>query len=399
MNNDVAAPLVSRRHSFQHERLLRGLLLCALVLLGACGPPTANRYAVDAPPLVLTAAHEAGITDDRGRFREILCAINEARGADLSHPRPCEDILQPGGPPPTNRPVDLGPPQTKLLLLMVPGAGAECAQKLIEFLPAARAHVEAQGFATREFVPGGLASSTYNAGLIRDEVMGLDLQPDTELVLLGYSKGVPDILETLVLFPEVAARTAAVVGLVGAVGGSPLALDASSSLPAIIPKLPGTTCDSVGDGKIVESLTPAVRQQWLAEHDLPDGVLYLSLGAFTDRERVSSVMKKRWSRLAVADNRNDGQVITYDQIIPGSTLLGYLNADHWAVAIPLSDIPVANQLLINHNTFPREVMLEAVLRYLDERLRTRGAVAPPSRAANPTSYWFHKELSEEVAHR
>ena len=36
------------------------------------------------------------------------------------------------------------------------------------------------------------------------------------------------------------------------------------------------------------------------------------------------------------DGRNDSQVIFYDQLIPGSTLLGYLNADHWAVAVAIA---------------------------------------------------------------
>jgi hypothetical protein len=36
------------------------------------------------------------------------------------------------------------------------------------------------------------------------------------------------------------------------------------------------------------------------------------------------------------DSHNDSQVIFYDQLIPGSVLLGYLNADHWAAAVPLN---------------------------------------------------------------
>jgi len=36
------------------------------------------------------------------------------------------------------------------------------------------------------------------------------------------------------------------------------------------------------------------------------------------------------------DARNDSQVIFYDQFIPGSTLVGYLNADHWALAVPVA---------------------------------------------------------------
>lgn len=36
------------------------------------------------------------------------------------------------------------------------------------------------------------------------------------------------------------------------------------------------------------------------------------------------------------DARNDGHVLYTDAIIPGSYLLGYFNADHWAVALPVA---------------------------------------------------------------
>jgi hypothetical protein len=35
--------------------------------------------------------------------------------------------------------------------------------------------------------------------------------------------------------------------------------------------------------------------------------------------------------------RNDGLLLIYDQIIPGGTLLGYANADHWSVALSLEN--------------------------------------------------------------
>jgi hypothetical protein len=41
-------------------------------------------------------------------------------------------------------------------------------------------------------------------------------------------------------------------------------------------------------------------------------------------------------KLSQVDSRNDSQVIFYDQVIPGSVLLGYLNADHWAIAVPFN---------------------------------------------------------------
>ena len=37
------------------------------------------------------------------------------------------------------------------------------------------------------------------------------------------------------------------------------------------------------------------------------------------------------------DPLNDGQLLFIDQLIPGSALLGYVNADHWTVAIPVEE--------------------------------------------------------------
>jgi len=60
-------------------------------------------------------------------------------------------------------------------------------------------------------------------------------------------------------------------------------------------------------------------------------------------------------------------LIFYDQLIPGCTLLGYVKADHWALAIPFSQDKFA-PALIDKNEFPREVLLEAVIRFVEERL-------------------------------
>jgi hypothetical protein len=65
----------------------------------------------------------------------------------------------------------------------------------------------------------------------------------------------------------------------------------------------------------------------------------------------------------------DSQVIYSDQIIPGSTLLGFLNCDHWAIAVPVNrSHPVISRSLVDKNDYPREGMLEAVLRFIEEDL-------------------------------
>jgi hypothetical protein len=66
-------------------------------------------------------------------------------------------------------------------------------------------------------------------------------------------------------------------------------------------------------------------------------------------------------------------MIFYDEIVPGSTLLGYVNADHWAVALPIarSHDTIAS-LFVTENAYPREALLEAVLRFVEEDLAARG---------------------------
>ena len=90
-------------------------------------------------------------------------------------------------------------------------------------------------------------------------------------------------------------------------------------------------------------------------------------------DRVSRLIEKSYKTLGAIDWRNDSQVIYSDEIIPGSTLLGFLNCDHWAIAVPLNrSHPVISRSLVNKNDYPREALLEAVLRFIEEDLSAGG---------------------------
>jgi hypothetical protein len=62
-------------------------------------------------------------------------------------------------------------------------------------------------------------------------------------------------------------------------------------------------------------------------------------------------------------------MIVFDQVVPGSEVLAFVNADHWAVALPIARLhPVIGSMGVTRNDFPLEVLLEAVLKYVDFRL-------------------------------
>lgn len=73
------------------------------------------------------------------------------------------------------------------------------------------------------------------------------------------------------------------------------------------------------------------------------------------------------------DARNDSQLIFYDQFIPNSTLVGYINADHWALAVPIArSHSIISGILVDQNDYPREVLIEALLRFIEEDLADTG---------------------------
>ena len=91
--------------------------------------------------------------------------------------------------------------------------------------------------------------------------------------------------------------------------------------------------------------------------------------SFAGREQISAALRPSYDELAQIDPRNDGQLLFYDQIVPASTLLGYLNADHWAIALPIARDHPALAALVDRNAFPRELVLEAIVKHVEADLQ------------------------------
>lgn len=331
-------------------------------------------FTTQTPPLILAPAVVSGNTDGRARFREVLCAVDGERG--YYPDRRCASMLhklngegQPGG-----KLVNLGPLQVKIRIRIVPGIFGECAESMATpFLDAVRPK-DGQGYSLQpynvdvaSFRVSGRSSSANNAEEIRQQIREMRLQPDERLVLIGHSKGMSDILELIGGDRSVVPAGSSIVSLTGVVGGTPIA-DRGKGAYRLIRNLPLPGC-SQGDGGGVESLTRAHRQDYLASHPLPADLHYYSLAAFTHRSAISTALKATHSALSKIDARNDGNVIFHDSIIPGSKVLGYLDADHWAVAMPFEVYaPKRARLFASKNHFPRVVLLEALARTIEEDL-------------------------------
>jgi hypothetical protein len=75
--------------------------------------------------------------------------------------------------------------------------------------------------------------------------------------------------------------------------------------------------------------------------------------------------------LAKIDPLNDGQLLIIDQLIPGSALLGYANADHWTVAVPVEEkFSGRDKALTERNRKLRDLLFEAMILFVAESLNS-----------------------------
>jgi hypothetical protein len=371
---------------------VRILAALPLLLAAACG--AGLPYSTATPPLILAPAGAAGVADGRARFREIFCAVNAAEGAGLPYARPCAQALHSldDEAPPGARPVDLGPGRVKLRILTVPGIFGECAQWMATPFEDATAHLAGHGWSVGFIPVSGRSGSAANADAIRLWLKDHPTAADERLVLIGHSKGMSDLIELIAGDRDLVPPGSTIVSLTGVVAGTPIA-DRGESFYDLFRGIPLPGCGA-GDNGGVASLTRRHRLGFLARNKLPDDLHYFSLPAFTRRSNISSFLKPTHAALARIDARNDGNVIFHDSVIPGSTLLGYLDADHWAVAMPFTlCAPFPGRIFASRNGYPRVVLLEAIARTVEEMYLGEAAGGPaagggltaPLPPPNPTS--------------
>jgi len=305
----------------------------------------------------------SGIEDGRASFASVFCDLLHSSSEPEHAGAPCTDFLHLDTEWDASGAGARIDPARPMKLIFVSGFLGDCLARYTTVFEDARALLRQQGLDEELLLLPGRASSAHNAALVADRLRASDIRDGPPVVLVGYSKGVADILEALALLSDEIDHLAAVVSIAGVVNGTPLADDQSNFMRGMIDRLPLGGCPaSASDEDAISSMTYVHRQAWLSRHPLPAGPQYYSIAAFGSLDEMSTVNRRSWRMLSQIDGRNDGQIIYQDALLPGSTLLAFVRSDHLAVALPIhpDDGMLANRAL-NRNDYPRTELLEALV--------------------------------------
>jgi pimeloyl-ACP methyl ester carboxylesterase len=356
-----------------------GSLLTALLALGGCATTPVAGELLLAPVQVKTVADAPAMRDGRPAFRAAFCSM--LREERLASP---DDVMcdrwlwrlkdEPAGD--VDRAMPLANPE-HLEVVLVTGAFSECVGVASRPYSAGAARLQAAGTRVRTIVVGGRSGTSHNARQIADAFTASQIDDERRIILIGYSKGGLDILRFLVDFPDLAARVDAVVGVASPLFGTPLADLAEPAYAALVAKMPYEKCPP-GDGEVMASLRPEAASGWLVANPLPAGVRFYSLAAFTTREHVARALVPFWKHLGGTDVRNDGQVVATDAVIPGSTLLGFANADHWGVAQAIETEHPVLAARQDPELFPLEQLFIAMVAFIADDLSQNARSGPES---------------------
>lgn len=333
------------------------------------------------PPLTLFPLGLPPAHDERSQFRNLLGAVVDQREGRYPDGRTLEEILHNLGEdavPPV--PVDLPETPSELVVVIVSGVLWECVSDVAlpfgrgaSVDPATEYDYLKPRYATIDVVHvRGIATSEHNARIVE---AALRKHKDAAgVIVVAYSKGLPDTLEALRrMGGDTPRNLRAVVSVAGVVSGSPLA-DWLNRYKKVLELLPTPGACSHVNENFLKSISRDRCLHWLRKnwHTLPQGIRYYSLVTFVKPQRMHWFLRMLYAKLAEVEPRNDSHMLIHDQVLPGAALLGYLKSDHWAVALPFnrSKRSLWNRLLRHNNAFPREVLFEAILRYVEEDVRS-----------------------------
>jgi len=302
-------------------------------------------------------------SDNSKSFSDIFCTVLAKNNPDGDKWDACESYVDGGGSSNATLP-DLS---KDYRVLIVPGFMSSCfadSPAFNEGLPVLR---DKYGINV-EYLQVPNDGSDTNAKMIADHLKEKSKGDARKWILVGYSKGTPDLQEALARYPELRPMTAAFISVAGASGGSNIA----DAIPGMVDKYMNQyklkpTCK--GDMAVgFKSLSKTVRGQFLANYPNPFVPTY-SIIAASDKNTTSKALMQTWLLLLTYDPLQDGQLTRQDAIIPGSTYLGVAKGDHFAVALPFDKSSDATiKAGMDKTKYPRGALIESLLRYVTDDL-------------------------------
>jgi hypothetical protein len=347
---------------------VRFAVLCVAIALAACG----QRVTPVSTPVPLSRLEPIPI--GRGslqseRFGAVFCAALvhlAASGGDWGY---CSRYFAPAGTPAAVFP-DIVPGASGYRFLVVPGIFGQCLESVARPFEDAARHLRAHGIELEYVGVSALGSTAHNARQINTYLRPRFTAADQrKYISFGYSKGASDLLEAVAADGPARRGIVAVVTIAGSVLGSRLPEGIPRGLVDFLRERRLGSCD-VGDGGGVDSLRRSVRLDALARFIPPDGFRAYSIASVSSQAATSNVLLRGWRQLRAYSLEQDSQVIHEDAIVPGGTYLGAAQADHWAVALPIEDVPADHPMkrvlsrAVNHNHYPRVALIEAAIRFV-----------------------------------
>ena len=261
------------------------------------------------PPVVLSALGDAGVKDLRSLYRAAVCARLSAGHAS------CDEVLRrfPGEDKINGRAGQRNPAE-QYRIGFVPGIFADCMNGVFHPFTDAIQELRQKGFEVSDFRIPGRGAAAQNADHLAKQLDEIAADP----------------------LRRQADRIAAIVSVAGVSGGSPVADRMEKFYRRWLASLPLPGCEG-GTGAEVHDLRRDVRVEWWSRNRSAVKVPIFSLVAVPNADRVSPILAKTYGELSEIDPRNDGQLLWYDAVVPHGYLLGYVNADHLAIAIPLAE--------------------------------------------------------------
>lgn len=348
-----------------HVRVARPLVIGLLSALTGCTPLGLHTTDFERPT-VRSGLQEAGIADRQAEFSQRFCA-NYTRFAKPGA-QACERWLSGAIPSAQAPPSAIPHPADRIRsIVIIPGIFGECVSQWVTPFSHDHQYLESLGYKVHVIAVSGRGSSEQNAAIIH---RFFDANVIERALVVGYSKGATDFMQAAAqpAAQDWSPRIAAFVSFAGVVNGTPLA-SRGDNLYAHLADVRTKWCGP-SDGGGVESLTYQFATRTAAAFGRTRKAYpSFSVAAVGDPAAINPVLAGTYALMTKLDQRNDGQVLVEDAIVPGSTFLGAFKADHWSIVLPFEDSDAAAMRKFSKNNhFPRRALITSVIEFVSQQL-------------------------------